>query len=66
MWEKLDDGEFALVKIYVDDNGSDILTKNLSMDRLRVGRQRTRLAYSFPQAYSVQKEPTIKDKEESK
>ena len=29
-------GEFALVKIHIDDNGSDMLTKNLPMDRIRV------------------------------
>ena len=46
--EKVDDGEFALVNTHTNDNGSDRLTKNLLMDRLRFYRQRTRLAYSFP------------------
>ena len=36
--EKVDDVEFALVKIHTDDNGSDMLTKSLPMDRLRVCR----------------------------
>ena len=47
--EKVDDGEFALVKIHTDDNGSDMLTKNLPMDRRGVCRQRTSLVDSFPQ-----------------
>ena len=34
--EKVDEEEFTLVKIHTDDNGSDMLTKNLPMDRLRV------------------------------
>ena len=46
--EKVDDGEFTLMKSHTDDNGSDMLTKNLPMDRLRVCRQRTRLVDSFP------------------
>ena len=46
--EKVDDGEFTLVKIHTDDNGSDMLTKNLPMDRLRVCRQRIGLVDSFP------------------
>ena len=41
LWEKVHEGEFVLVKIHTDDNGSDMLTKNLPMDRLRVCRQRT-------------------------
>ena len=47
--EKMDEEEFTLVKIHTDDNGSDMLTKNLPMDRLRVCRQRSGLADSFPQ-----------------
>mgnify|MGYP002776928589 CR=1 FL=1 len=47
--EKVDEGEFTLVKIHTDDNGSDMLTKNLPMDRLRVCRQKTRLTDSLPQ-----------------
>ena len=47
--EKVDDGEFTLMKSHTDDNGSDMLTKNLPMDRLRVYRQRTGLPDSFPQ-----------------
>ena len=46
--EKVEDKEFALVKIHTDNNGSDMLTKNLPMDRLIVYRQRTELADSFP------------------
>ena len=40
--------QFTLVKIHIhtDDNGSDMLTKTLPMDRLRVCRQRTGLADS--------------------
>ena len=34
--EKVNDGEFALVKIYTAYNGSDMLTKNPPMDRVRV------------------------------
>ena len=49
MREKVDDGEFTLVKIHTDDNGSDMLTKNLPMEILKVCRQRTRLVDSFPQ-----------------
>mgnify|MGYP000170283911 FL=1 len=30
--EKVEEGEFTLVKIHTDDNGSDMLTKNLPMD----------------------------------
>ena len=47
LWEKVDDREFALVKIHTDDNGSDMLTKTLPMDKLRVCRQRTGLT-DFP------------------
>ena len=31
--KSLDDEEFTLVKIHTNDNGSDMLTKNLPMDR---------------------------------
>ena len=51
LWEKVDDGEFALVKIHTNDNGSDMLTKNLPMDRRGVCRQRTSLVDSFPQEW---------------
>ena len=34
--ERVEEGEFALEKIHTDDNGSDMLTKNLPLDRLRV------------------------------
>ena len=47
--EKVDDREFALVKIHICDNGSDMLKKNLPMDRLRVYQQRTGLDDYFPQ-----------------
>ena len=49
--EKVDDGEFTLMKSHTDDNGSDMLTKNLPIDRLRVYRQRTGLPDSFPQEW---------------
>ena len=49
MREKVNDTVFARVKIHTNDNGSDMLTKNLLMDRLRVCRQRTGLADFFPQ-----------------
>ena len=42
--EKVDEGEFTLVKIHKsNDNGLDMLTKNLPMDKLRVCRQKTGL-----------------------
>ena len=44
--EKVDDGEFTLVKIHTDENGSDMLMKNLPLDRLRLCWQRTRLTNS--------------------
>ena len=47
--ERVEDGEFALVKIHTDDNGSDMLTKNLPTDRLRVNRQNTGLTDFLPQ-----------------
>ena len=31
--DKVDDGKFSLVKIHTDDNGFDVLTKNLPMNR---------------------------------
>ena len=45
--EKVDEGEFILVKIHTHDNGSAMLTKNLPIDRLRVCRQKTGLT-DFP------------------
>ena len=48
MRDKVDDKEFALVKIHSNENGSDRLIKNLLMDRLRFCSQRTRLVDSFP------------------
>ena len=35
--EKVYEGEFTLMKIHTDDSGSDMLTKNLPMDKLKVG-----------------------------
>ena len=35
--------EFTLVKIHTNENGSNMLTKPLPMDRLRICRQKTRL-----------------------
>ena len=46
MQEKIDEEEFTLVKFHTNDNGSDILTENLPLDRLRLYRQKTRLADS--------------------
>ena len=44
--EKVDGGEFTVVKIHTYDNESDMLTNNLTMDKLRVDRQRKRLTDS--------------------
>ena len=46
--EKVDDREFTLVKIYTYNTGSNMLMKNLRMDRPRVYRQKTTLHDSFP------------------
>ena len=45
--EKVDEEEFTLVKIHTDDNGFDMLTKLLPVDKLRVCQQRIGLA-NFP------------------
>ena len=45
--EKVEEGEFTLLKIHTDENGSNMMTKSLPMDRLRVCRQRTELTYSL-------------------
>ena len=47
--ERVEEGNFSLVKIHNDDNASDMLTKNLPMDRLKVCRQRTGLTDFLPQ-----------------
>ena len=36
--EKVEEGDFTLVKIHTDEHGSDMLTKNLLLDRLRIYR----------------------------
>ena len=46
--EKVDDGEFSLVKFHTYNNGSHMLTKTMPMDTLRVCRQSRGLADSFP------------------
>ena len=43
----MDENEFALAKIYTDDNGSDMLTKILSMEKLIACRRKTSLV-DFP------------------
>ena len=35
----MDEEEFTFVKIHIDDNGSDMLTKNLPMDRLSLSTE---------------------------
>ena len=44
--ERVEEGNFSLVKIHNDDNASDMLTKNLPMDRLKVYLHTTGLADS--------------------
>ena len=46
--EKVDEGELTLVKIHIDDNGADMPTKNLPVDKLRFFQQKTRLTDSLP------------------
>ena len=46
--ERVEEGEFTLEKIHTDDNGSDMLTKNLPMDRLKIYRRNTRLTDFLP------------------
>ena len=41
--ERVEEREFTLVKIHMDDNGSYMLTKVLSMDKLSACRQRVGL-----------------------
>ena len=45
-YERVDENEFVLVKIYIDENGSDMLTKILSMEKLIVCQLKTGLVDS--------------------
>ena len=47
--EKVDEGEFTMVNIHTDNNGSDMLTKNLPMDKIRACRQKIGLTDFLPQ-----------------
>ena len=46
--ERVEENEFVLAKIHTDENGSDMLTKGLPMEKLVVCRQRTGLVDSPP------------------
>ena len=46
--ERVEENEFVLAKIHTDENGSDMLTKVLPMEKLVVCRQRTGLVDSPP------------------
>ena len=43
----MDDQEFTLLKIHIDDNGSDMLKKTLLTDKLRAFQEKTGLADSL-------------------
>ena len=45
--QRVEERDFILVKIHIGDNGSDMLTKVLSMDKLSACRQRVELL-NFP------------------
>ena len=48
--ERVEEGEFAVVKVHTDENGSDMLTKVLSAEKLSVCRQRIGLVqYPMPE-----------------
>ena len=42
----MDENEFVLAKIHIDENGSDMLTKILSMEKLVACRRKTGLVDS--------------------
>ena len=44
--ERVDENDFALARIHIDDNGSDLLTKILSMEKLVACRRKTGLVDS--------------------
>ena len=46
--ERVEENEFVLAKIHTDENGSDMLTKILSMEKLVVFRKKTGLVDSPP------------------
>ena len=46
MREQVEDGDFALVKIHTDYNGSDMLTKTLPKEKIVASRMRARLVDS--------------------
>ena len=69
--ENVEKEEFTLVKIHTDDNGFDMMNKNLPMDRLRVCQQRKGITDPSPLEWSGRllgicptsgKEPTGYDK----
>ena len=45
--EKVEEGDFALLKIHIDDNGLDMLTKVLATNKLSACRNRVGLL-DFP------------------
>ena len=47
--EKVDEGEFTLVNIHTDNSRSDMLTKNLPMDKSRACRQKIGSTDFLPQ-----------------
>ena len=46
--ERVDENEFILAKIHTNDNGSDMLTKTLSMEKLIACQRKTGLVDSPP------------------
>ena len=46
--ERVDENEFVLAKIHTNDNGSDMLTKTLSMEKLIACQRKTGLVDSPP------------------
>ena len=44
--ERVDENEFSLVKIHIDENGSDMLTKVLSIEMLTASRLKTGMVES--------------------
>ena len=42
----MDENEFSLVKIHIDENGSDMLTKVLSIEMLTASRLKTGMVES--------------------
>ena len=44
LWERVEDKDFSLTKIHTEENGSDMLTKVLSAEKLDVCRRRIGMA----------------------